>query len=146
MSARRLSQGTSRSIASSGSPFADSAANRLSASNNPNCPILASANHAITHEIRTARQQRLFFEMPIDLFADQRPGFYRFGRRGKCQRTVAKSRKEHPNGFSQTEGEPRRWTQHYKKGENNNCNRRQCPMAIQFSRKPIEDCGDRTSN
>src|SRR3977135_1999136 len=64
MSARRLSQGTSRSIASSGSPFADSAANRLSASNNPNCPILASANHAITHEIRTARQQRLFFEMP----------------------------------------------------------------------------------
>jgi hypothetical protein len=36
----------------------------MSASNNPNCPILASANHAITHEIRTARQQRLFFEMP----------------------------------------------------------------------------------
>jgi hypothetical protein len=36
----------------------------LSASNNPNCPILASANHAITHEIRTARQERLFFEMP----------------------------------------------------------------------------------
>src|ERR1700716_3802146 len=64
MSTRKLSQGTSRSIASSGSPFADSAANRLSASNNPNCPILASANHAITHEIRTARQQRLFFEMP----------------------------------------------------------------------------------
>src|SRR3977135_2274609 len=69
MSARRLSQGTSRSIASSGSPFADSAANRLSASNNPNCPILASANHAITHEIRTARQQRLFFEMPCIIFA-----------------------------------------------------------------------------
>jgi hypothetical protein len=49
---------------SSGSPFADSAGNRLAASNNPNCPILASANHAITHEIRTARQERLFFEMP----------------------------------------------------------------------------------
>src|ERR1700716_3121152 len=64
MSTRKLSQGTRRSIASSGSPFADSAPNRLSASNNPNCPILASANHAITHEIRTARQQRLFFEMP----------------------------------------------------------------------------------
>src|SRR3979490_1246211 len=61
MSARKLSQGPSRSIASSGSPFADSAANRLSASKNPNCPILASANHAITHQIRTTRQQRLFF-------------------------------------------------------------------------------------
>jgi hypothetical protein len=34
---KALSQGTSRSIASSGSPF--SAANRSSASNNPNCPI-----------------------------------------------------------------------------------------------------------
>src|SRR5262249_8259119 len=45
ISARKLSHGTSRSIASSGSPFADSAANRCSASKNPNCPILASANH-----------------------------------------------------------------------------------------------------
>src|SRR5262245_61710665 len=45
MSARNLSHGTSRSIASSGSPFADIAASRLSASKNPNCPILASANH-----------------------------------------------------------------------------------------------------
>jgi hypothetical protein len=34
MSARKLSHGTSRSMASSGSPFADRAANRLSASKN----------------------------------------------------------------------------------------------------------------
>src|SRR3977135_433718 len=40
MSARKLSQGTSRSIASSGSPLSDSAANRLSASKNPSCPIV----------------------------------------------------------------------------------------------------------
>src|SRR6516225_1090878 len=45
ISTRKLSHGTSRSIASSGSPFADSAASRLSASKNPSCPILASANH-----------------------------------------------------------------------------------------------------
>src|ERR1035437_208441 len=40
MSPRKLSHGTSRSIASSGSPFAESAVSRLSASKNPNCPIV----------------------------------------------------------------------------------------------------------
>src|SRR3954465_5750429 len=39
MAARKLSHATSASIASSGSPFADSASSRLFASKNPNCPI-----------------------------------------------------------------------------------------------------------
>jgi hypothetical protein len=41
MSARKLSRGTSAAIVSSGSPFFDSAANRLSASKNPGCPIVS---------------------------------------------------------------------------------------------------------
>src|SRR5262249_19230747 len=87
-------------------------------------------------------------ELPdfIDLFPDQRPGFHRFRRRGNCQTPVAQLSNEHPNGFSQAEGEPRRWTQHYKKGENSNCNSRQCPMAIKFSREPIEDWVERYRN
>ena len=40
MSLRKLSQGTKRSMASSGSPFAESVASRLSASKNPSCPIV----------------------------------------------------------------------------------------------------------
>src|SRR5208283_4879350 len=40
MSPRKLSHGTSRSMASSGSPFAESPVSRLSASKNPNCPIV----------------------------------------------------------------------------------------------------------
>src|SRR5262249_45427512 len=39
ISARKLSNGTTRAIISSGSPFAVIAASRLSASKNPNCPI-----------------------------------------------------------------------------------------------------------
>src|SRR3954462_14053218 len=39
MAARKLSHATSASIASRGSPFADSAPSRLFASKNPNCPI-----------------------------------------------------------------------------------------------------------
>src|SRR5271170_555046 len=40
ISARKLSNGTTRAIISSGSPFAVIAASRLSASKNPNCPIV----------------------------------------------------------------------------------------------------------
>jgi hypothetical protein len=40
------------------------AANRLPPSKKPNCPILASARSAITHQIRTTHQERLFFEAP----------------------------------------------------------------------------------
>src|SRR4249920_4215159 len=43
ISARKLSHGTSAVIASSGSPFSDNAASRLSASKNPSCPIARSA-------------------------------------------------------------------------------------------------------
>src|SRR5262245_66154023 len=65
MSARNVSHGTSRSIASSGSPFADKASKRLSASKNPSCPIVASANQNLTHQIRTGRENQLFFEVPM---------------------------------------------------------------------------------
>src|ERR1039457_5403980 len=41
MSPRTLSHGTSWSMASSGSPFAESAVSRLSASKNPSCPIVS---------------------------------------------------------------------------------------------------------
>src|ERR1700693_5983250 len=40
ISARKLLNGTTRAIISSGSPFAVIAASRLSASKNPNCPIV----------------------------------------------------------------------------------------------------------
>src|SRR5262249_52181753 len=40
-------------MASSGSPLADKASKRLSASKNSSCPIVASANQNLTHQIRT---------------------------------------------------------------------------------------------
>src|SRR5262245_12236885 len=64
ISARKLSHGTRRSMASSGSPLADKASKRLSASKNPSCPIVASANQNLTHQIRTGREKQLFFEVP----------------------------------------------------------------------------------
>src|SRR6476646_1268461 len=68
MSARKLSQGTSRSIASSGSPFADSIATRLSASKNPNCPIAnlreSSAHAADSHRL----PQRAIFRGALKAF------------------------------------------------------------------------------
>src|SRR5262245_46397107 len=71
MSARNVSHGTSLSIASSGSPFADKASKRLSASKNPSCPIVASANQNLTHQIRTGRENQLFFEVPFSLSSSQ---------------------------------------------------------------------------
>jgi len=64
MSARKLSQGTNRSMASSGSPFADSAANLLSASKKTELTHPRLPNHAIAHETRTAQSEWLFFEVP----------------------------------------------------------------------------------
>src|SRR5436190_15303796 len=57
-------------MASSGSPLADKASKRLSASKNPSCPIVASANQNLTHQIRTGREKQLFFEVPMNLFGD----------------------------------------------------------------------------
>src|SRR5204863_851357 len=51
-------------MASSGSPLADKASKRLSASKNPSCPIVASANQNLTHQIRTGWEKQLFFEVP----------------------------------------------------------------------------------
>src|SRR5450759_4609404 len=68
ISARKLSNGTTRSIISSGSPFADIAASRLSASKNPSCPIgPTSANLVVISQTRTNWLRRLFFEAPKSL-------------------------------------------------------------------------------
>src|SRR5450759_2125309 len=68
ISARKLSNGTTRSIISSGSPFAEIAASRLSASKNPSCPIgPTSANLVVISQIRTNWLRRLFFEVPNSL-------------------------------------------------------------------------------
>jgi hypothetical protein len=49
ISARKLSNGTTRAIISSGSPFAVIAASRLSASKNPNCPIVPTRESCCHH-------------------------------------------------------------------------------------------------
>src|ERR1035438_9642243 len=49
ISARKLSNGTTRVIISSGSPFAVIAASRLSASKNPNCPIVPTRESCCHH-------------------------------------------------------------------------------------------------
>src|SRR5580692_4558916 len=65
ISARKLSKGTTRAIISSGSPFAEIAASRLSASKNPNCPIVPTSTHlAVTRQTRTNSRTTLFFEVP----------------------------------------------------------------------------------
>src|SRR5664279_5701889 len=66
ISARKLSNGTTRSIISSGSPFAEMAVSRLSASKNPSCPIgPTSANLVVISQTRTNWLRRLFFEAPL---------------------------------------------------------------------------------
>src|SRR5262245_66529084 len=62
ISARKLSHGTRRSMAPSGSP---SLTTLPSASKNPSGPIVASANQNLTHQIRTGREKQLFFEVPF---------------------------------------------------------------------------------
>src|SRR5271165_5101998 len=68
ISPRKLSNGTTRSIISSGSPFAEIAASRLSASKNPSCPIgPTSANRVVISQTRINWLRRLFFEVPYNL-------------------------------------------------------------------------------
>src|ERR1700730_8430348 len=68
ISARKLSNGTTRAIISSGSPFAVIAASRRSASKNPNCPIVPTpANPVVTTQIRTNSRKSLFFEVPLKI-------------------------------------------------------------------------------
>src|SRR4029077_13275381 len=68
ISARKLSNGTTRAIISSGSPFAVIAASRRSASKNPNCPIVPTpANLVVTNQTRTNSRRSLFFEVPYSL-------------------------------------------------------------------------------
>src|SRR5437868_4495673 len=82
----------------------------------------------------------------INPISNEGPSFYRFGRRGEYQSSIAKTSNEDPNGFSQAEREPGCRTQHYEKTDNSNCNRRQCAMAIQFAGEPIEDRIERYRN
>src|ERR1700678_4443342 len=85
ISARKLSNGTTRAIISSGSPFAEIAASRRSASKNPNCPIVPTlANLVVTSQTRTNSRRSLFFEVPMNekrAFLNFVPGF----RRGAIQ-------------------------------------------------------------
>src|SRR5262245_16222916 len=60
ISARKLSHGTRRSMASSGSPLADKASKRLSASKNPSCPIVASANQISASDSHRSGEAAIF--------------------------------------------------------------------------------------
>src|ERR1700720_4566918 len=72
ISARKLSNGTTRAIISSGSPFAVIAASRRSASKNPNCPIVPTpANLVVTNQTRTNSRRSLFFEVPPTVDGDR---------------------------------------------------------------------------
>src|ERR1700692_4807358 len=65
ISARKLSNGTTRAIISSGSPFAVIAASLRSASKNPNCPIVPTPANLVS-QIRFAqiRKSRYFSRCP----------------------------------------------------------------------------------
>src|SRR5271163_1856060 len=68
ISARKLSNGTTRSIISSGSPFAEIAASRLSASKKLNCPIVPEpANREITNQTRTNPVEVAIFRGALQL-------------------------------------------------------------------------------
>src|SRR5215470_8878627 len=69
ISARKLSNGTTRAIISSGSPFAVIAASRLSASKNRNCPIVPTPHLVAITQIRTNSRRSLFFEVPVGLLS-----------------------------------------------------------------------------
>src|SRR5258708_31202531 len=66
ISARKLSNGTTRAIISSGSTFAVIAASRRSASKNPNCPIVPTPANLVVSQIRLAqiRGSRYFSRCP----------------------------------------------------------------------------------
>jgi hypothetical protein len=64
ISSQKFSHRTNAAMASSGSPFADSAANRRSVSKIPDVPSPASLNHLVTPEIRMTSQNRKLFEAP----------------------------------------------------------------------------------
>src|SRR5258706_1984659 len=65
ISARKLSNGTTRSIISSGSPFAEITASRLSASKKPNRPIVpTSPNPIVTVRLAQIQEGRYFSKCP----------------------------------------------------------------------------------
>src|SRR5271168_4813308 len=97
ISARKLSNGTTRSIISNGSPFAEIAASRLSASKKPSCPIVPkSANREITNQIRMIRRKAPFFEVPSKekRLARMLLLLANFGKEGKPEPIIAKITQE----------------------------------------------------
>src|SRR6476660_9319804 len=78
ISARKLSNGTTRAIISSGSPFAVIAASRLSASKNPNCPIVPTRESCCHNSDSHKSAEIAIFRGPL-LFLDVHDpshGFY----------------------------------------------------------------------
>jgi hypothetical protein len=72
ISARNLSQGVIDRCASSGSPFAESAASRLSASKNPNWLILTFANHRRhATDSHSAIEEAIFSRRPYAFVPDR---------------------------------------------------------------------------
>ena len=65
ISARKLSNGTTSASISSGSAFAEIAASRLSASKNPNCPIIPTLANLDETQTRTNSRRRHFSRCPI---------------------------------------------------------------------------------
>ena len=89
-----------RSMASSGSPFPDSAVNRLSTSKNPSCPIRASRIIPVQDRTRTGRQGRLFFEVACS-------GSDRIDQIGRAAGDVDPTNQKNPGVSSRTDVAPR---------------------------------------
>src|SRR6516162_8042392 len=69
ISARKLSNGTTRAIISSGSPFAVIAASRLSASKNPNCPIVPTRESCCPNSDSHKSAEVAIFRGPREIIA-----------------------------------------------------------------------------
>src|SRR5262249_8453220 len=68
ISSRKLSNGTTRAIISSGSPFAVIAASRLSASKNPNCPIVPTRESCCHNSDSHKSAEVAIFRRPLQEF------------------------------------------------------------------------------
>src|SRR6476646_10295123 len=73
ISARKLSNGTTRAIISSGSPFAVIAASRLSASKNPNCPIVPTRESCCHNSDSHKSAEIAIFRGPLELIRNVVP-------------------------------------------------------------------------
>src|SRR5215470_5142705 len=76
ISARKLSNGTTRAIISSGSPFAVIAASRLSASKNPNCPIVPTRESCCHNSDSHKSAEVAIFRGPLQAVVSPCPAVY----------------------------------------------------------------------